>query len=155
MGAVIGALLLLLLLLLLIWLLVCCCHKRRYEKEVANEIRYDNWHSTHSKKYMPQGNSKCVELLLFCASPSPGPHREDVPAPESRPSSRNSSFRSVLGYRAHTGVVYSSVRKNQPRRTESGHSITHSNQSKGTPQPAPSEQKGPVLKYDSRYGYPV
>lgn len=39
-GAVIGALLLLLLLLLLIWLLVCCCHKRRYEKEVANEIRY-------------------------------------------------------------------------------------------------------------------
>ncbi|KAF0033546.1 hypothetical protein F2P81_013612 [Scophthalmus maximus] len=38
-GAVIGALLLLLLLLLLIWLLICCCHKRRYEKEVANEIR--------------------------------------------------------------------------------------------------------------------
>ncbi|XP_053727891.1 V-set and immunoglobulin domain-containing protein 8b isoform X1 [Synchiropus splendidus] len=40
-GAVIGALLLLLLLLLLIWLLICCCHKRRYEKEVANEIRED------------------------------------------------------------------------------------------------------------------
>lgn len=39
-GAVIGALLLLLLLLLLIWLLFCCCHKRRYQKEVANEIRY-------------------------------------------------------------------------------------------------------------------
>lgn len=39
-GAVIGALLLLLLLLLLIWLLICCCHKRRYQKEVANEIRY-------------------------------------------------------------------------------------------------------------------
>lgn len=39
-GAVIGAILLLLLLLLLIWLLICCCHKRRYEKEVANEIRY-------------------------------------------------------------------------------------------------------------------
>uniref|UniRef100_A0A3Q4B7V1 Ig-like domain-containing protein n=1 Tax=Mola mola TaxID=94237 RepID=A0A3Q4B7V1_MOLML len=38
-GAVIGAILLLLLLLLLIWLLICCCHKRRYEKEVANEIR--------------------------------------------------------------------------------------------------------------------
>lgn len=38
-GAVIGAILLLLLLLLLIWLLLCCCHKRRYEKEVANEIR--------------------------------------------------------------------------------------------------------------------
>lgn len=41
MGAVIGALLLLLLLLLLIWLLICCCNKRRYEKEIANEIRYD------------------------------------------------------------------------------------------------------------------
>uniref|UniRef100_W5NGV2 V-set and immunoglobulin domain containing 8b n=1 Tax=Lepisosteus oculatus TaxID=7918 RepID=W5NGV2_LEPOC len=40
-GAVIGALLLLLLLLLLIWLLICCCNKRRYEKEVANEIRED------------------------------------------------------------------------------------------------------------------
>ncbi|XP_067268874.1 V-set and immunoglobulin domain-containing protein 8b [Pseudorasbora parva] len=40
-GAVIGALLLLLLLLLLIWLLICCCNKRRYEKEVANEIRVD------------------------------------------------------------------------------------------------------------------
>lgn len=39
-GAVIGALLLLLLLLFLIWLLICCCHKRRYQKEVANEIRY-------------------------------------------------------------------------------------------------------------------
>uniref|UniRef100_A0A8D2ZIG7 V-set and immunoglobulin domain containing 8b n=1 Tax=Scophthalmus maximus TaxID=52904 RepID=A0A8D2ZIG7_SCOMX len=71
-GAVIGALLLLLLLLLLIWLLICCCHKRRYEKEVANEIR------------------------------------EDVPAPDSRPTSRNSSLRSVLGYRTHPGVLYSS-----------------------------------------------
>lgn len=40
-AAVIGALLLLLLLLLLIWFLVCCCHKRRYEKEVAHEIRYE------------------------------------------------------------------------------------------------------------------
>ncbi|XP_070689813.1 V-set and immunoglobulin domain-containing protein 8b [Pempheris klunzingeri] len=40
-GAVIGAILLLLLLLLLIWLLICCCHKRRYEKEMANEIRED------------------------------------------------------------------------------------------------------------------
>lgn len=38
-GAVIGAILLLLLLLLLIWLIICCCHKRRYEKEAANDIR--------------------------------------------------------------------------------------------------------------------
>ncbi|CAB1412709.1 unnamed protein product [Pleuronectes platessa] len=78
-GAVIGALLLLLLLLLLIWLLICCCHKRRYEKEVANEIR------------------------------------EDVQAPDSRPTSRNSSLRSVMGYRTHPGVVYSSVRSNLPK----------------------------------------
>lgn len=40
-GAVIGALLLLLLLLLLIWCLICCCNKRRYEKELANDIRED------------------------------------------------------------------------------------------------------------------
>ncbi|KAM4663122.1 V-set and immunoglobulin domain-containing protein 8 [Discoglossus pictus] len=40
-GAVIGALLLLLLLLLLIWCLICCCNKRRYEKEIANDIRED------------------------------------------------------------------------------------------------------------------
>lgn len=40
-GAVIGAILLLLLLLLLIWLIICCCHKRRYVKEVANDIRED------------------------------------------------------------------------------------------------------------------
>ncbi|CAH2327126.1 coxsackievirus and adenovirus receptor homolog [Pelobates cultripes] len=40
-GAVIGAILLLLLLLLLIWCLICCCNKRRYEKELANDIRED------------------------------------------------------------------------------------------------------------------
>ncbi|XP_010874263.2 V-set and immunoglobulin domain-containing protein 8b [Esox lucius] len=121
-GAVIGALLLLLLLLLLIWLLVCCCHKRRYEKEVAHEIR------------------------------------EDAPAPESRSASRNSSFRSVLGYRSHAGVVYSSVRNGQPKRTESSHSSIYKGQRNGTP--TPNEQKvppmpPPVLKYDSKYGYPV
>ncbi|XP_006803253.1 V-set and immunoglobulin domain-containing protein 8b isoform X2 [Neolamprologus brichardi] len=90
-GAVIGALLLLLLLLLLIWLLICCCHKRRYQKEVANEIR------------------------------------EDAQAPESRPPSRNSSMhssrhsslRSVMGYRTHHGVIYSSVRGNLPTQKQS------------------------------------
>ncbi|XP_063050696.1 V-set and immunoglobulin domain-containing protein 8b isoform X2 [Engraulis encrasicolus] len=40
-GAVIGGLLLLLLLLLLIWLIICCCNKKRYEKEVAHDIRED------------------------------------------------------------------------------------------------------------------
>ncbi|CAB1319739.1 unnamed protein product [Coregonus sp. 'balchen'] len=117
-GGVIGALLLLLLLLLLIWLLVCCCHKRRYEKEVAHEIR------------------------------------EDAPAPESRPTSRNSSFRSVVGYRSHPGVVYSSVRKGQPKRTESGHSSIYTDRSKGTPAHS-GQQAPPVLKYDNNYGYPV
>ncbi|XP_071783958.2 V-set and immunoglobulin domain-containing protein 8b isoform X1 [Centroberyx gerrardi] len=118
-GAVIGALLLLLLLLLLIWLLICCCHKRRYQKEVANEIR------------------------------------EDAPAPESRPSSRNSSFRSVVGYRTHPGVVYSSVRKALPSRTESGRSAIYTDRSNGTSQPNSAGEKPPPLKYDSRYGYPV
>ncbi|XP_044128936.1 coxsackievirus and adenovirus receptor homolog [Bufo gargarizans] len=40
-GAVIGALLLLLLLLLLIWCLICRCNKKRYEKEIANDVRED------------------------------------------------------------------------------------------------------------------
>lgn len=123
-GSVIGALLLLLLLLLLIWLLVCCCHKRRYEKEVANEIR------------------------------------EDVHAPESRPNSRNSSFRSVMGYRAHQGMVYSSVRAAKPQRTDSTTPstiykdpslLTANTNSNGQHAPA----LPPPLKYDSRYGYPV
>ncbi|XP_061905703.1 coxsackievirus and adenovirus receptor homolog isoform X1 [Entelurus aequoreus] len=110
-GAVIGALLLLLLLLLLIWLLVCCCHKRRYEKEVANEIR------------------------------------EDTHAPEGQPPSRNSSYRSVLGYRTHPGVSYSSVGNRLPSVNESN----GSNSDKGS---AGMRRLSP-LKYDSRYGYPV
>ncbi|KAM9361110.1 V-set and immunoglobulin domain-containing protein 8b [Symphorus nematophorus] len=118
-GAVIGALLLLLLLLLLIWLLVCCCHKRRYEKEVANEIR------------------------------------EDVQAPESRPASRNSSVRSVLGYRTHAGVVYSSVRKHLPSVSESGHSAIYTGGSNGTSHPAAAGEGAARLQYDHRYGYPV
>ncbi|XP_022052575.1 V-set and immunoglobulin domain-containing protein 8b [Acanthochromis polyacanthus] len=109
-GAVIGALLLLLLLLLLIWLLICCCHKRRYEKEVANELR------------------------------------EDVQAPESRPSSRHSSLRSVLGYRTHPGVQHSSERKNLSSVSESGPIFT--GESNAVDRPA-------YLKYDHKYGYPV
>ncbi|KAJ7994183.1 hypothetical protein DPEC_G00263270 [Dallia pectoralis] len=121
-GAVIGALLLLLLLLFLIWLLICCCHKRRYEKEVAHEIR------------------------------------EDAPAPDSRPGSRNSSFRSVLGYRSHAGVVYSSVRNARPNRTQSSNSSMKNGRNNSMQKP--SEQKvapvpPPVLKYDSAYGYAV
>ncbi|XP_076587455.1 V-set and immunoglobulin domain-containing protein 8b isoform X1 [Chaetodon auriga] len=115
-GAVIGALLLLLLLLLLIWLLICCCHKRRYEKEAANEIR------------------------------------EDVQAPESKPSSRASSFRSVMGYRTHPGVDYSSVRNQGVR--ESGRSAIYTAGTNGTLQPAALVENPPLI-YDHRYGYPV
>ncbi|CAL8347279.1 unnamed protein product [Lota lota] len=125
-GAVIGALLLLLLLLLLIWLLVCCCLKRRYQKEVANEIR------------------------------------EDVPAPESRPTSRAASLRSVMAYRAHPGVFYHSVQKGQVSRAESGRSVAHSVRSaahsvrsNGRGMPASPVQSLPPLQYDSKYGYAV
>ncbi|KAM9394136.1 V-set and immunoglobulin domain-containing protein 8b [Pholidichthys leucotaenia] len=113
-GAVIGALLLLLLLLLLIWLLVCCCHKRRYEKEVANELR------------------------------------EDVQAPESRPTSRQSSLRSVMGYRTHPGVLYSSVRKDLPTIGESGYIYTVGDNGSTTAENAPASRN-----YDHKYGYPV
>lgn len=108
-GAVIGAILLLLLLLLLIWLIICCCHKRRYEKEAANDIR------------------------------------EDAPAPESRPSSRHSSLRSVLGYRTHAGVYYSPARSQRP----GGQSLRSNSTSTA------GGVKPPPLQYDHRYGYPV
>ncbi|XP_068594643.1 V-set and immunoglobulin domain-containing protein 8b isoform X2 [Brachionichthys hirsutus] len=115
-GAVIGAILLLLLLLLLLWLLICCCHKRRYEKEVANEIK------------------------------------EDTKAPESRPVSRNPSLYSVLGYRTHPGVLYSSVRKDPPSRIGSGSSATRGIH--GPPQ-ATSPAEKPRITYDHQFGYAV
>ncbi|KAF4110319.1 V-set and immunoglobulin domain-containing protein 8b isoform X1 [Onychostoma macrolepis] len=119
-GAVIGALLLLLLLLLLIWLLICCCNKRRYEKEVANEIR------------------------------------EDAAAPESRPGSRNSSFRSVMNYRVHPGIHYSSVGKADVARVGPGRSSTHTERSRVQREASMlASDHRPPLRYDSRYGYPV
>ncbi|XP_051949655.1 coxsackievirus and adenovirus receptor homolog [Xyrauchen texanus] len=116
-GAVIGALLLLLLLLLLIWLLICCCNKRRYEKEVANEIR------------------------------------EDVAAPESRPGSRVTSFRSIMNYRAHQGINYSSVQNANVLRSGSGHSTERSRVQREASMLASDLR--PPLRYDSKYGYPV
>ncbi|CAJ1068106.1 V-set and immunoglobulin domain-containing protein 8b [Xyrichtys novacula] len=116
-GAVIGALLLLLLLLLLIWLLICCCHKRRYQKEVANEIK------------------------------------EDAAAPESRPTSRNSSLRSVMGYRTHPGVIYSSVRSHLPNRGSGRSAVYTGGSIAGSSITAGG--KPADLKYDPRYGYPV
>nr|XP_020446197.1 coxsackievirus and adenovirus receptor homolog [Monopterus albus] len=118
-GAVLGALLLLLLLLLLIWLLICCCHKRRYEKEVANEIR------------------------------------EDTRAPESRPASRNSSYRSVMSYRTHAGVQYSSMRKYLPSINGSGRSVPSPGGSVRIAQPTAAGDSPAPLQYDHQYGYPV
>ncbi|KTF71751.1 hypothetical protein cypCar_00045199, partial [Cyprinus carpio] len=119
-GAVIGALLLLFLLLLLIWLLICCCNKRRYEKELANDIR------------------------------------EDAPAPDSRPGSRHSSFRSVLNYHGHPGIHYSSVGKADVTRAGSGRSSTHTERSRVQREAGMlASDHRPPLRYDSRYGYPV
>lgn len=122
-GAVIGALLLLLLLLFLIWLLICCCHKRRYQKEVANEIRED----------------------------AQAPESRPTSRPTSRTSSRASSLRSVMAYRTHPGVQYSSVKKKLPSVRESGPSPVYSGESNGK-----STTGGhPSLKYDHQFGYPV
>ncbi|XP_072537112.1 V-set and immunoglobulin domain-containing protein 8b [Salminus brasiliensis] len=82
--------------------------------------------------------------------------KEDTAAPESRPGSRHSSFRSAMGYRTHHGIIYSSVRNGQPNRTESGHSRIYPSPSQVLPQAnSPSSDYKPPLNYDSRYGYPV
>ncbi|XP_038126160.1 V-set and immunoglobulin domain-containing protein 8b [Cyprinodon tularosa] len=75
--------------------------------------------------------------------------REDAPAPESRPTSRHSSFQSVMGYRTHHGVQYSSVRGNLSGIHESGPIFTAGSN-------APSTAGGRTsLKYDHQYGYAV
>lgn len=85
--------------------------------------------------------------------------REDAQAPESRPtsrptsrtSSRASSLRSVMAYRTHPGVQYSSVKKKLPSVRESGPSPVYSGESNGK-----STTGGhPSLKYDHQFGYPV
>ncbi|XP_077457744.1 V-set and immunoglobulin domain-containing protein 8b [Stigmatopora argus] len=76
--------------------------------------------------------------------------REDSPAPESRPPSRNSSYRSVLGYRTHQGVAYNSVGNRLPSVNESNGSNRGSKLGASVRTPPP-----PPLKYDSRFGYPV
>lgn len=133
-GAVIGAILLLLLLLFLLWLLLCCCRKRRYEKEVANEIRYGGKRLTPPR---PPPDRTCH-------------FREDSKAPESRPPSRRSSLRSVMGYRTHAGLSYSSVLNQKaaaPATRGSARSIVLT--------PAGSGGKPAPLDYDHEYGYPV
>ncbi|XP_013876812.1 V-set and immunoglobulin domain-containing protein 8b isoform X2 [Austrofundulus limnaeus] len=113
-GAVIGALLLFLLLLLLIWCLISYCNKKRYQKEVSNEIRHD------------------------------------APAPESKPPSRASSVRSMVGYRTHHGVQYNAVASPLPSVTESAPIVADGNN--GTPSEG---ARGASFRYDPQYGYAV
>lgn len=82
--------------------------------------------------------------------------REDAAAPESRPTSRASSYRSVMGYRSHTPNKVPSAEYHQPIRTESGRGSVYTDRAtpQATPLPAP-RQNPPPLHYDSRYGYPV
>ncbi|XP_004072593.1 coxsackievirus and adenovirus receptor homolog [Oryzias latipes] len=76
--------------------------------------------------------------------------REDVPAPESRPTSRHSSFHSVMGYRSHPGLQYSLVASPQPPGSELG--IPSRGNSDG---PADTSNRPAHLHYDPQYGYAV
>ncbi|XP_076849030.1 V-set and immunoglobulin domain-containing protein 8b isoform X2 [Brachyhypopomus gauderio] len=79
--------------------------------------------------------------------------KEDAAAPESRPSSRLSSLRSVLGYHTHQGL--NSPVRNQPYRAASNHS-SYTNYNRGPLQgPSSARNYEPPLKYSSKYGYPV
>ncbi|KAM9475096.1 V-set and immunoglobulin domain-containing protein 8b isoform 1-T3 [Clarias gariepinus] len=73
--------------------------------------------------------------------------KEDAAAPESRPGSRFSSFRSIMGYHPHQGVTYSSVRNGKPGRADSNKRSFSNSQSQATSQ-------GPIT-YNSKYGYAV
>ncbi|XP_066500822.1 V-set and immunoglobulin domain-containing protein 8b [Hoplias malabaricus] len=82
--------------------------------------------------------------------------KEDAAAPDSHPASRNSSLRSIMGYRTHHGIIYNSVRNGQANRTVSGHGniFTERNQELRHSSLSANDYK-PPLTYDSRYGYPV
>lgn len=70
--------------------------------------------------------------------------REDAPAPESRPTSRATSLRSVLSYHTHHGVQYSN-----PNIVYTAGSVRGSQRSNGDRKTTQS------LKYDPQFGYPV
>lgn len=147
-GAVIGALLLLLLLLFLLWFLLSYCNKKRYQKEVANEIRYcirDGESDSRPKGRKEYLRSKLIPTIFFFS-----PLRHDAPAPESRPTSRVSSIRSMVGYRTHHGVQYSDVASPLPSVSESA-PIFAGTSNEGSS----AEAKGVSFKYDPRYGYAV
>ncbi|KAF7199773.1 V-set and immunoglobulin domain-containing protein 8b [Nothobranchius furzeri] len=96
-----------------------------------------------------------ILLLYFCCckkrhqKESSNEIREDVTAPESRPASRNSSMRSILGYCTHQGVQYSSVKSPLPSINESGPTLT------GSDNGAASAARAASGRYDPKYGYPV
>lgn len=81
--------------------------------------------------------------------------REDSKAPESRPPSRHSSLRSVMGYRTHAGLSYSSVQNHRPGARDSARNIVYTGAGNGTPLPSNGGGKPTRLDYDHEYGYPV
>ncbi|XP_062855617.1 V-set and immunoglobulin domain-containing protein 8b [Trichomycterus rosablanca] len=76
--------------------------------------------------------------------------KEDAAAPESRPPSRLSSIRSIMGYRTHQGLVYSSTRHSRPGRGDLSpkNSVNQS-------RPVSQSRPGYDSRYDSRYGFAV
>ncbi|XP_026109459.1 coxsackievirus and adenovirus receptor homolog [Carassius auratus] len=82
--------------------------------------------------------------------------REDVPAPESRPGSRYSSFRSAQNYYGHQGIHYISVGKADVTQAESGPSSTQTERSRIQREANMlASDHRPSLRYDSKYGYAV
>lgn len=76
--------------------------------------------------------------------------REDAPPPESRPSSRHSSFHSMMGYRTHQGVQYTSVGDHLSSIRESAPIYPV-----GSNPPSTAGDRATSLRYDHRYGYAV
>lgn len=83
--------------------------------------------------------------------------REDAAAPESRPGSQYSSFRSVTKYNVHPGINYSAVGPaGNMSRVGSGRSSTHTERSRVQREVSMmASDHRPALSYDSKYGYPV
>ncbi|XP_017270011.1 V-set and immunoglobulin domain-containing protein 8b [Kryptolebias marmoratus] len=76
--------------------------------------------------------------------------RHDAPAPESRPTSRASSIRSMVGYRTHHGIQYNAVASPMPSISESGLIFTGGNNETSS-----AGTKAASFRYDPQYGYAV
>lgn len=82
--------------------------------------------------------------------------REDVAAPESRPTSRATSLRSVLSYHTHHGVQYSSARSPLSSISEAGQNNVYTGGSvRGSQRSNGDKKHTHTLKYDPQFGYPV